>query len=353
MHTHRQFLGGLFWRLSASYFVATLVAAIFANYAGRFTGPFGVFRDSSLVRWFAAVGSDQLNGSLLFLFVAAIIGTLTGILISLSLTRRLRQITRAAIIWSTGDFSATIRDATQDEVGRLARDLNAMAGQVSSLLAAREQLAVVEERNRLARDLHDTVKQHVFANALLVRAARTLYPRDSVAAQQYLVEAEALASQTQQELINLISALRPPALADRGVVEVLREHAAEWSQHTGISTDVLVEGERETPLDVEDTLFRIAQEALTNVSRHSNAKTVVIQVSWGPERVLLAVQDDGIGFDSTTLPPNSLGLTSMRERAEALGGLFALESSLGRTRVEVSLPVPTTSQARAEGNVYE
>jgi NarL family two-component system sensor histidine kinase LiaS len=322
---HQRRFGGLFWRLSASYFVATLAAASIGTYVGRFNGPFGDFRDNPLVRWFDRVGDNNINSGVLFVVLAALMGTLTGVLVSFNLTRRLGRITRAAEAWSAGDFAATARDASRDELGQLARDLNRMAEQLHALLTTRQELAVVEERNRLARDLHDTVKQHVFANALLVRAARKQVDRDPAIAKRHLQDAEGLAEQTQHELITLIRALRPAALADKGLLAVLGEFAHEWSARTGIAVDLRAQGERATPLEVEDALLR------------------VVQLAWEGERLRLSVRDDGNGFDVAAAEGKGLGLASMRERVEALGGALVLASASGETCVEACVPLAGAS----------
>jgi NarL family two-component system sensor histidine kinase LiaS len=339
VNEHRRHFGGLFWRLSASYFVATLAAALIATYVGRFNGPFGDFRDNPLVRWFARVGDNSINSGFLFVVLAALVGTLTGVLVSFNLTRRLGRITQAAEAWSAGDFAATARDMSRDELGQLARDLNRMAAQLQALLTTRQELAVVEERNRLARELHDTVKQHVFANALLVRAARKQVDRDPAIAKRHLEDAEGLAEQTQQELITLIRALRPAALADKGLLAVLTEVAREWATRTGIAVDVRAQGQRATPLEVEDALLRVAQEALANVARHSNASRVEVQLAWEGEQLRLSVRDDGDGFDVAAAEGTGMGLASMRERVEALGGTLVLASAPGETGVEVCVPL--------------
>jgi HAMP domain-containing protein len=113
-----------------------------------------------------------------FLLLAVLLGTVTGILISRNLVRRLNHIERAASAWSRGEFQVVVQDRSRDELGQLAGNLNSMAEQIKLLLSARQALAVVEERNRLARELHDSVKQHMFTSALLVHAARKLFPRD-------------------------------------------------------------------------------------------------------------------------------------------------------------------------------
>jgi signal transduction histidine kinase len=331
--------GSLFWRLALSYLVVSLTVALIAIYASRYEGPFGFLRHSSLVDFFNRLYDNTTNGQILLVVGICLIGVLTGALLSRNLTRRLHTIAEAADAWSRGDFSAAARDPSSDELGRLARDLNRMAKQVRTLLATREELAVVEERNRLARELHDTVKQHVFANALLVRAARKQLDRDPETAKRHLCEAEELAEQTQQELIVLIQALRPAALADKGLVAVLDDYSREWSERTGIVADLRVQGERLAPLDVEEALYRVVQEALANVARHSGAAHAEIQLTWDDERLRLTVRDDGHGFDVADGEGKGLGLASMRERVQALGGVLGFSSGPGETRVEACVPL--------------
>ena len=262
----------LYWQFTLSYFFATLISIFIAMFAGRNAGPFGMFRGSGVVELFARLFDPTTNAGFLVALVAAVSGTLAGLLISRRLTSRLATIARAAETWSRGDFTSTIHDASGDELGQLAHDLNQMAAHVQTLLTAKQALAITEERNRLARDLHDTVKQHVFAGALLVRAARRLVVRDPAQSETYLEEAEALADLTQQELIALIKALRPASLADRGLARVISERAADWSRRMDVLVQVRIQGERETPLDVEEALYHVAEEALANVARHSAAQ---------------------------------------------------------------------------------
>ncbi len=278
-----------------------------------------------------------------FILLATALGTVTGLLISGGITRRLRRITLAAAAWSKGEFQVEVADRSRDEVGQLARDLNQMAEKIQTLLATRQELAVIEERNRLARELHDSVKQHVFANALLIRAARKGFTRDPDKAQAYLAEAEELAGQVQQELIDLIRALRPAAIADKGLADVLQEYTTDWSRRMGIAVDMRVQGERTTPLDIEEALFRVAQEALTNVARHSDAEQVEVSLAWAGEQVSLTIRDNGKGFDPLRAAGKGVGLASMRERVEALGGTLAISTSASGTTVEASVPLVSSS----------
>ena len=271
----------------------------------------------------------QADG-LSFILIASVIGTLTGLLITHNVTRRLRRITKAAQDWSQGEFAVEVRDPTHDEIGQLGQDLNGMAEQLHTLLATREELAAIEERNRLARDLHDSIKQNVFATALLVGAARAHLPPDTLPAQTYLAEAEALAEQTRQELTALIRELRPARLADKGLAVVLRDYAEDWSRRMGIAVAMRVHGERVIALDIEEALFRIAQEALANIAQHSGAAHVTIHLAWDSAQVRLTITDDGTGFDVARASGRGVGLASMRERVAAHNGIAAYLQRSGR-----------------------
>jgi NarL family two-component system sensor histidine kinase LiaS len=283
-----------------------------------------------------------------FLLLAILLGTAAGLLISRNLVRRLNRIALAASAWSRGEFQVVVQDRSRDELGQLAGDLNSMAEQLKSLLSARQALAVVEERNRLARELHDSVKQHMFTSALLVRAARKLFPHDPEGAQQHLIQAEELAEQVQQELSAAIQALRPTDLEDLGLAIVLQDYARDWSRRAGIEVDVRVQGERTTPLQIEEALFRMSQEALANVARHSSASEVKMQLTWNEEEVCLSIRDNGLGFDTARTIGKGLGLTSMRERVEALHGRLPISSSMEGTTVEAHVPVD--ARIKVEGN---
>jgi len=276
-------------------------------------------------------------------------GTLAGLLSSRGITRRLHQITRVAATWSKGEFTTAVHDSSIDELGQLARDLNTMAEEMHQLLAIRQELAVVEERQRLARDLHDSVKQHVFANALLVRATRKLLPHDIPTAQTYLRQAEDLSGQTHQELSELIRALHPAAIADRGLGDALRDYTRDWSQRTGITVDVQIQGTRAAPLDLEETLFRVTQEALANVARHSGAQEVGVELVWKEEQVCLTIRDNGKGFDQERAKGKGMGLANMRKRMEARDGQLAITSSPDGTCVEAPIPLSISSPHQVGG----
>lgn len=275
------------------------------------------------------------------LIVGIIVGALFGFLISRPLTRRLKTLAEVTDRWSEGDFEVLAHDTRSDEVGQLARHLNHMAIQLQNLLQTRQELATLEERNRLARDLHDSVKQQIFAAIMQVGAAKALIQQDPAVAQTHLLEADQLVRQAQQELTGLILELRPAALEGKGLARALAEYASNWSRQTHIKAEVRVSGERPLPLPLEQTLFRIAQEALANVARHSRASHTEIHLGWENGDVTLTVADNGVGFNIAYKPGRKgVGLESMRERIQALGGRFVVESEPGEgTQVVAELPL--------------
>lgn len=270
---------------------------------------------------------------------AGVIGALFGFLTAGNLTRRIRAVGQAAESWSQGDFSAVAQDPSPDELGQLSRRLNQMAEQLQNLLETRQELAALEERNRLARDLHDAVKQQIFAVSMQVGAAQAVLPGDPAAAAAQLDEAATLARQAQQELSGLIRQLRPAALHDQGLTAALRQLAADWSRQNQILGEVQTHGERPLPLGTEQILFRVAQEALANVARHSGASRVALKLSFTETAVTLTIHDDGQGLDPATAR-RGLGLDSMRERVEGIGGRFTIASRPGSgTTLTATAPI--------------
>jgi len=277
---------------------------------------------------------------------AAIPGAIFGFITARGLTKRLRKLSLVADTWSQGDFSVSANDTSGDELGQLTRRFNTMAEQLQNLLETRQKLATLEERNRLARDLHDSVKQQIFAISMQVGAVKVLLGRDLDAAKKRLDETDVLVRQAQQELTTLIKELRPAALESKGLVEAVRELMAQWMQQTGIIAKLQVEGQQTLPITVEEALFRVVQEALSNVARHSNATLVRMKLSMLDDTVTLTIDDNGQGFDSTQ-QKHGVGLLSMQERMKALGGDVRVESSPGKGTHVVAycekLGVPTNN----------
>jgi NarL family two-component system sensor histidine kinase LiaS len=305
-----------------------LVAAPIQGDGGRTLGAVLVVVRLPNLTW--PLATVTAIGALALAVPAAILGMIFGFLTAWGMTRRLGRLARAAQAWSRGDFSVAVKDRSRDEIGQLSRELNGMAAQLENLMQARGELATLEARNRFARDLHDSVKQQVFATSLQVAAARALIQNDKEAAEEHLAQADDLVRQAQKELNVLIGEMRPAALEGKGLAGALRDYVKGWSGRAEIPSEVHVRGEREVPLQTEQALFRVAQEALANVARHSEAKKAEVDLIYTPDNITLRVSDNGRGFDTKGDPGDGFGLQSMRERAERLGGSVIVESALGK-----------------------
>lgn len=270
--------------------------------------------------------------------VALPVGAIFGWVVSRGLRHRLTRLAAAAQAWSQGDFTVAPRDKSGDEIGELTRTLNRMAEQLQTLLHTRDELARVEERNRLARDLHDTVKQQTYAARMQLTAAKNLLGTHPAAA-EHLEAALQLNRETQQELKLIIDELRPAALAGKGLAQALHDYAARWQTHTGIQLSISVSGDRPLPLLVEQVLYRVLQEALANVARHAEADTVTVGLNIQPPAVTLTVADNGRGFDPHAITAHSFGLTGMRERLREINGTLTVNST-PITGTQVSAQVP-------------
>jgi signal transduction histidine kinase len=199
------------------------------------------------------------------------------------------------------------------------------------------ELSVLEERSRLARDLHDAVSQKLFSLRARARAAAVLAGRDPARAAAEMEAVAQLGAEAHAELRAVIDGLAPPELGEAGLAESLRRYAVLAGRAHGVAVDF--SATELPPLDErqEAALYRVAQEALHNALRHAGAGRITIGLSRSPRRVILEVGDDGRGFEPGA--PEGLGFASMRGRAEAVGGTLTIRSAPG-TGTTVRLAVP-------------
>ena len=203
-----------------------------------------------------------------------------------------------------------------------------------------QSLAVLEERQRLARELHDSVSQALYGIALGARTARTLLDRDPARIAAPIDYVLNLAEAGLTEMRALIFELRPESLATEGLGAALSKmaDAIRVRHHLGVDLDLC--DELDAPLPVKEALYRIAQEATNNAIKHAHARRLALRLADEDGAVLLEVRDDGAGFDPGGDFGGHFGLTSMRERAGRLGGTLTVESAPGRgTTVRVRLPL--------------
>jgi two-component system sensor histidine kinase UhpB len=225
-------------------------------------------------------------------------------------------------------FEAPEGGAGTQEVDRLARSFQMLLARVDAerrrsgrmVLRAQE-----EERRRLARDLHDEVNQALTAILLRLEAASHAAPPEL---EDELGELKRLVNQAMEELLQLARQLRPTALDDHGLLPALATHVRRFASQTGIQADLQTHGEPDLAPDQEIAVYRVAQEALANVARHSNASQVRVDLDTAGSALELRVRDDGKGFDSLRRR-KGLGLDGMAERARLVGGELTIESRPG------------------------
>jgi signal transduction histidine kinase len=195
-----------------------------------------------------------------------------------------------------------------------------------------QQLAVVEERQRLGRELHDSVTQALYSVTLYAQAAHmAMSAGKQDEAVENLEELRNMAREAMADMRLLIFELHPPRLEEEGLAVALQGRLASVETRTGLRTELHVEGERRLPLSVEEELYWIAQEALNNVVKHAQAEKVTVRLQFDDETARLEVRDDGKGFEPVTARRSGgMGLRGMEERAQRINGKLEVESALGQ-----------------------
>jgi signal transduction histidine kinase len=202
-----------------------------------------------------------------------------------------------------------------------------------------------EEQRRIARELHDSTAQN--ASALAMNLARVIDSGNGLTedARALLVESRGLAEETARELRDLASVLHPPFLDEVGMLQAVRHHLDSFERRTGIKTTLAAPDDLERfPKEIEIAVFRIVQESLTNVQRHSGSATVRVLLEVEADHIRVAIRDKGHGFDIDGgfggSRGSGVGVDGMRERAKLLGGQLSLRSGVGGTTVTAQIPIP-------------
>src|SRR5829696_3777259 len=221
-------------------------------------------------------------------------------------------------------------------------DLLAIAVERASLFDRSTRLGAVEERNRLAREIHDTLAQGLTATGLQLESAEALLEEsDAERAREPLRRALSLTRSNLDEARRSVLDLRAAPLEGRSLPEALKTLVDRWEAETAVATRFrTVNGSRPLPPRVEAALYRVCQEALTNIASHAGASRVTVRLVATPETVQLIVRDDGHGFDPSSVRDDRHGIVGMRERVEMLGGSLETESAPGEgTRLDVTVPL--------------
>lgn len=240
----------------------------------------------------------------------------------LQLTNTTREIER------TGQLTKTSMEDRSDEFGQLSQSFDEMINRLQSM-EGRLATVAAEERNRLARDLHDAVSQTLFSASLIAEVLPTLWEKDPTKAKARLEEVRQLTRGALAEMRTLLLELRPSALIEAELPHLLEQLAEAITSRARIPVVVTSTGECILPDDAKVAFYRIAQEALNNVAKHSEATEVMVRLLCEKNKVTLNIKDNGVGFDTDNISPESLGVGIMHERADDIKALLTIRSGVG------------------------
>lgn len=282
------------------------------------------------------------------------LGVTAAALLTWVLTRPIRELVEATGAMAQGNFAHRVRRWADDEVGVLAEALNHMATELANMDDLRQEREKLrqqlleqviatqeEERKRIARELHDSTSQSL--TSLMVGLRMMEAQCQDATIQTQAMELRGVAAQTLDDVHSLAMRLRPRVLDDLGLAAGLERLAFEWQTRHKIPVDICVHvGVDRLPSSVETALYRIVQEALTNVARHAGAATSVsVLIERRGDRLVAVIEDDGVGFEADLATGDRhFGLLGMRERAELLGGGLTIESAPSRgTSLFIDIPL--------------
>lgn len=329
--------GRLFAWLVATHLIAAAFAIVVFHLGTRQGLPLAVSAAAGLV--LAALAAALLTEPLRHGIEVA----------TLAVTRLLEGLPTASLPSSSRSPVAALISAV-DSLARHYREVDAVR---ENALRQAQDAAIREERNRLARDLHDSIKQQLFSLSASIAAAQVRWENDREGARQALDDARRSAQEASAEMRALLQQLRPAALAGAGLPQALAEQCEALKYRTGAEVHCELSdmpGPERLPAGAAEGLFRVAQEALNNIARHAGAKTVVVRlrtVTEPSETLELDISDDGRGFEPTRA--SGMGLANMRERARELGADLELLAAPGKgARILVRLPLATIEPDKEE-----
>jgi signal transduction histidine kinase len=282
-----------------------------------------------------------LSAMALLVLVVAPMGAGFGVLTMRGTVHRLQKLLAATRALAEGDFSRRVEPRGGDEVAELQRQFNAMAEQLQAALRAQQELTArnvrLEERGLIARDLHDSVSQHLFSLRMRL-AGLGVRHADDAALREQLSSLSAIADEVIRQMRSLLLELRPPSMEGLDLAAGLRELAEAYGSRLDIAVQVRIDSVTLTT-GAEHALLRVAQEALANAARHSGGDHVQVGLRTVDGTVELRVVDNGHGFE-VAADRHGLGLKLIDERVRDLGGRLKLESGPERgTSLTVVVPL--------------
>lgn len=302
--------------------------------------------------WFHLLNSAV--ALMVLILACAVVGFVSGLALVQPLLRRLYGLEEAAVLMGAGRLQHRIDTATEsDEVSRIAHQFNRMAEQIEeqvkalrqlaeenrTLAAEAEQFATLNERQRLARELHDSVSQQLFALSMLASSSVSLFDHDAPSLRNTLVQMAEIATAAQREMRALLLHLRPTDLEGRSFEQATRAFLQAIEERHQVHCTFEQKTETVVESAVEEQLFRVMQEAVANVLKHAEASTVRVVWESSGSVASLSILDDGIGIAEVEQAGDSYGIKTMKERAAALGGRCNVWRRARGTAVEIQIPI--------------
>ena len=329
--------------------------SVILNTQGEVVG--GIYyRAFDITEWFWLNDTLQVLslGLLGAAILAIIISGVMGSLLARSFGRRFAYLNAASIAFAAGNLEQRVLITGNDEIDQVGVQFNTMADQIANQMLELRQLAErnallaeearalasLNERQRLARELHDAVKQQLFGLSLTAGSIGPLMARDADKANQRLKQLAQQSRDIYTEMDRIIHQLRPAALEDRGLAAALQELVAKWKDQHDLPVVLEIKGARELSLVTEQALYRVCQEAFSNITRHAEASEVMLYLQYDLDEVTLHITDNGKGFDSNlSLPTKAMGIRGMQERISEIGGRFMIESTPNEgTKITAIIP---------------
>ncbi|WP_067621354.1 HAMP domain-containing sensor histidine kinase [Alicyclobacillus acidiphilus] len=334
----------------------------FATYCGLLGA--AAFAGGAVCDRLAGYGQAEVRGHIgtwaCFGVGALVVGALVGYWLAQGIRRRIYDIEEAAVLIAGGRLHHRITETEgRDEINEVVQAFNAMGERIESQVAALQKLAQenfdlaqtaeraaqMEERQRLSRELHDSVSQQLFSLTLLSAALRDRCPAEDTGLAALAAQMEVLASQAQREMRALLLHMRPIDLDGRGLREAIEAFLQAVGDRHGLACVFRDDTATVRGSVIDEQLFRITQEAVTNVLKHANASTVTVTLSESSAYVELTVSDDGRGMpiqqrgEALGTGGDTIGLSAMRERAERLGGQLSILHRDQGTTVRAVIPL--------------
>jgi len=273
---------------------------------------------------------------------------------SFRIKRKLERLRETLLLWEKGNLTLSMPKLGEDELGRLGEQLGRISGKWENQVTTLQRLsthnaqlaeqarvsAIVEERQRLARELHDAVSQQLFAISMTATAVGRTLEKDFDKAQRQIALIEEMSAVAQSEMRALLLHLRPVYLDGKGLEQGLQELIRELKVKVPIEIQFEMDPDVHLLKGVENHLFRIVQEAISNTLRHAKAERLEIRLHRRGDTVRMTLRDDGIGFEMDESKKTSYGLSNMQERIEETGGSIQFITAPGKgTRIEITVPL--------------